>query len=129
MQALVTGAPKRLGRTIALTRPAAGYRVAVHYRTSRAEAEETSALLGGAPLIQGDQAKDPERIVAEAARALGGLDLLACSAARVERAPADEVSPAQFDAMLAPNQTGPIYLIQAALPHPRARRGSIVSLL
>ena len=59
MQALVTGAAKRLGRTIALTLYGAGYHVAVHYRASRAEAEETSALLGGAPLIQGDQAKDP----------------------------------------------------------------------
>src|SRR5438874_12883601 len=129
MQALVTGAPKRLGRTIALTRPAAGYRVAVHYRTSRAEAEETSALLGGAPLIQGDQAKDPQRIVAEAARALGGLDLLVCSAARFERAPADELPREQFEAMLASNLTGPFYLMQAALPHLRARRGSIVTLL
>ena len=129
MQALVTGAAKRLGRTIALTLHGAGYRVAVHYRTSRAEAEETSALLGGAPLIQGDQAKDPERIVAEAARALGGLDLLVCSAARFERAPADEVSREQFEAMLASNLTGPFYLMQAALPHLRARRGSIVTLL
>src|SRR5438309_6831329 len=129
MQALVTGAAKRLGRTIALTLHGAGYRVAVHYRTSRAEAEETSALLGGAPLTQGDQAKDPERIVAEAARALGGLDLLVCSAARFERAPADEVPREQFEAMLASNLTGPFYLMQAALPHLRARRGSIVTLL
>lgn len=129
MQALVTGAAKRLGRTIALTLHGAGYRVAVHYRTSRAEAEETSALLGGAPLIQGDQAKDPERIVAEAARALGGLDLLVCSAARFERAAADEVPREQFEAMLASNLIGPFYLMQAALPHLRARRGSIVTLL
>src|SRR5207302_4842178 len=129
MQALVTGAAKRLGRTIALTLQGAGYRVAVHYRSSRADAEETSALLGGAPLIQGDQAKDPERIVAEAARALGGLDLLVCSAARFERAPADELPREQFEAMLASNLTGPFYLMQAALPHLRARRGSIVTLL
>jgi len=126
MQALVTGAAKRLGRTIALTLHGAGYRVGVHYRTSRAEAEETSALLGGAPLIQGDQAKDPERIVAEAARALGGL---VCSAARFERAAADEVPREQFEAMLASNLIGPFYLMQAALPHLRARRGSIVTLL
>jgi len=50
--------------------------VAVHYRESKKEAEETAALLGGAPLIQGDQAGEPERIVREASRALGGLDLL-----------------------------------------------------
>src|SRR3989442_1689258 len=100
MQALVTGAAKRLGRTIALTLHGAGYRVAVHYRSSRAEAEQTAALMGGAPLIQGDQAKDPERIVHEAARALG-----------------------------ASNRAGPFSLLQAALPHLRARGGSIVTLL
>jgi len=129
MQALVTGAAKRLGRTIALTLQGAGYRVAVHYRSSRADAEQTAALLGGAPLIQGDQAKDPERIVHEAARALGGLDLLVCSAARFEKAPADQLPREQFEAMLASNLTGPFYLMQAALPHLRARRGSIVTLL
>src|SRR5438270_8590214 len=129
MQALVTRSAKRLGRTIALTLHGAGYRVAVHYRTSRAEAEETSALLGGAPLIQGDQAKDPERIVAEAARALGGLDLLVCSAARFERAPADQLPRDQFEAMLASDLTGPFYLMQAALPHLRAPLGAVVARL
>ena len=129
MQALVTGAAKRLGRAIAQTLHGAGYRVAVHYRTSRAEAEQTAALLGGAPLIQGDQAKDPERIVQEAARALGGLDLLVCSAARFERVPSEQLPRGQFEAMLSSNLTGPFYLMQAALPHLRARRGSIVTLL
>src|SRR5437764_8252514 len=129
MQALVTGAAKRLGRTIALTLHGAGYRVAVHYRSSRAEAEETSALLGGAPLIQGDQARDPERIVSEAARSLGGLDLLVCSAAHFEKVPSERLGRAQFEAMLATNLVGPFYLMQAALPHLRAARGNIVTVL
>jgi pteridine reductase len=89
MQALVTGAAKRLGRAIALELHRAGARVAVHYRESKKEAEEIAALLGGAPLIQGDQAREPERIVREASRALGGLDLLVCNAARFEQAPSD----------------------------------------
>src|SRR6267378_5220702 len=116
MQALVTGAAKRLGRAIALELHRAGARVAVHYRESKKEAEEIAALLGGAPLIQGDQAREPERIVREASRALGGLDLLVCNAA-------------QFEAMLDSNLTGPFYLMQAALPMLRASRGSIVTLL
>ncbi|TMB35885.1 MAG: SDR family oxidoreductase [Deltaproteobacteria bacterium] len=129
MQALVTGAAKRVGRAIALALHGAGYRVAVHYRTSRAEAEATSALLGGAPLIEGDQARDPERIVADAARALGGLDLLVCSAARFEKVPSERLGREQFEAMLATNLVGPFYLMQAALPHLRAARGSIVTVL
>ncbi|HTO99523.1 MAG TPA: SDR family oxidoreductase [Myxococcales bacterium] len=129
MQALVTGAARRLGKAIALELHRAGHRVAVHYRTSRAEAEETAALLGGAPLVQGDQAAEPERIVLEAAQALGGLDLLVCSAAQFEKAPAESLSRARFEAMLAADLTGPFLLMQAALPLLRASRGSIVTLL
>jgi pteridine reductase len=129
MQALVTGAARRLGRAIAVELHRAGHEVAVHYRTSRAEAEETAALLGGAPLVQGDQSLEPERIVREAARALGGLDLLVCSAAQFEKVAAESVPRSRFEAMLAANLTGPFYLMQAALPHLRAGRGSIVNLL
>jgi len=98
-------------------------------RESKKEAEETAALLGGAPLIQGDQAREPERIVREASHALGGLDLLVCSAARFEQAPSDQLPRAQFEGMLESNLTGPFYLMQAALPMLRASRGSIVTLL
>jgi NAD(P)-dependent dehydrogenase (short-subunit alcohol dehydrogenase family) len=41
--ALVTGAGKRLGREIALALARAGWRVAVHYRSSEAEALQTAA--------------------------------------------------------------------------------------
>lgn len=130
MQALVTGSARRLGRAIALGLGKAGFRVAVHYRSSRAEAEETARLLGGAPLIQGDQAKEPARIVAEAAKALGGLTLLVCNAAEFETAPSESLPREQFEAMLAANLTGPFYLMQAALPHlRRSGGGSMVTLL
>src|SRR5438105_4363602 len=100
-----------------------------HNRTPRAVSEVTSPLLGGAQLIQGDQARDPERIVSEAARSLGGLVLLVCSAAHFEKVPSERLGRAQFEAMLATNLVGPFYLMQAALPHLRAARGSIVTLL
>lgn len=129
MQALVTGAARRIGRAIALELHRRGHRVAVHYRESREEAEDTAAQLGGAPLVQGDQAREPERIVREAAEALGGLDLVVCSAAQFGKVPSDTVTRAQFDAMLAANLTGPFFLMQAALPYLRRSRGSIVTLL
>src|SRR5712691_5300732 len=128
-RALVTGAAARLGRAIALELGRAGARVAVHYRSSRAQAEETAKELGGAPLVEGDQTRDAARIVAESAAALGGLDLLVCSAAQFEKAPAESLSRERFEAMLAANLTGPFLLMQAALPHLRAARGSIVNLV
>ena len=130
MQALVTGSARRLGRAIALGLGKAGFRVAVHYRSSRAGAEETARLLGGAPLIEGDQAREPARIVAEAAKALGGLTLLVCNAAEIEKAPSESLPRERFEAMLSANLTGPFYLMQAALPHlRRGGGGSMVTLL
>lgn len=122
-RALVTGAGVRVGRAIALACAEAGADVAVHYRSSRVEAEETARLVRTAgrraPLVQGDQAitDGPERIVAEAAQALGGLDLLVLSASAFERVPAAALDRARFEAMLSSNLTGPFLLARAALPH------------
>lgn len=57
--ALITGAAKRLGRAMALELAGRGWSVAIHYNTSRGEAEQTSAdaLEAGAPaapLLQAD---------------------------------------------------------------------------
>ena len=132
-RALVTGAARKVGRAIALELGERGADVAVHFRSSRAEAEETASELVRlgvrAPLVQGDQAREPERIVRDAAAALGGLDLLICNAAEFEKAPAESLPRARFEAMLASNLTGPFLLMQAALPFLRAARGSIVTLL
>jgi pteridine reductase len=125
MQALVTGAAKSIGRSIALELQRRGARVAVHYRSSRKEAEE----IAGAVLVQGDQTKDPERIVREAVEKLGGLDLLVCNAAEFEKVPAAELSAERFAHMLQTNLIGPFRLMQAALPHLTTSKGSIVTLL
>jgi pteridine reductase len=129
MQALVTGAAHRIGRAIALELHNAGAKVAVHYRTLKDEAEKTAKMLGGAPLIHGDQTKDAERIVEEAAKKLRGLSLLVCSAARFGSGPSESVKREDFEQMLEANLTGPFLLMQAALPHLRKSHGSIVTLL
>jgi pteridine reductase len=128
-RALVTGAATRVGRAIAEELHLQGWRVAVHYNQSREQAGLVSKLLDNAPLVQGDQSQEPERIVAEATQALSGLDLLVCSAARFEKHASESLPREKFEAMLAVNLTGPFYLMQAALPHLRASRGSIVNLL
>jgi hypothetical protein len=80
--ALVTGGARRLGRAIALELAAAGASTAVHYNTSREEAEQTAAEIAGhgvqAAAFQADLADvaAAAELVEEAAAAMGSLDLL-----------------------------------------------------
>ena len=133
-RALVTGAGVRVGRAIALALGRAGADVAVHYRGSQAAAAQTATALVAmgrrAPLVQGDQATDggPEQIVAHAAAALGGLDLLVLSAAGFERVASVELGRGQFEAMLSANLTGPFLLARAAYPFLKPG-GAIVTVL
>jgi NAD(P)-dependent dehydrogenase (short-subunit alcohol dehydrogenase family) len=134
-RALVTGGAVRVGRAIALALAREGCDVAVHYRGSAQEAQETAreirALGVRAAVVQADQARpgEPERLVAEAAGALGGLDLVALSAAGFEKVPAVDLDRARFEAMIATNLTGPFLIARAAYPHLKANRGAIVSIV
>jgi pteridine reductase len=130
-RALVTGAAARVGRAIAVELARAGMNLAVHTRSTPADeaVEEIRALGVSATVVRGDQSVDAARIVADAAAALGGLDLLVCSAAAFGRAPAQELDRATFDAMIASNLTGPFFLMQAAYRHLRPSRGSLVNLV
>ena len=49
---LVTGAAKRIGRSIALRLAAEGARVAIHYNGSEREARATAEECGDAPIFQ-----------------------------------------------------------------------------
>ena len=79
---LVTGSARRIGRRIALDLAGDGWDVAVHCNTSIIEAEEVAGLITAmgrkAVIVRGDlsQAQVPERLIAEASQALGGLTCL-----------------------------------------------------
>ncbi|SKC36146.1 SDR family NAD(P)-dependent oxidoreductase [Okibacterium fritillariae] len=83
--ALVTGASRGIGRAIAIALAARGDRVAVHYGSSRADGEETLALLAGDGhvLVSGDLADaDQVRALMDAASdALGSIHTLVNNAA------------------------------------------------
>src|SRR5262249_25760197 len=80
-RALVTGGAIRLGRAIALALAERGMDVAIGYRHSRRDAQATVRQLAAsgarAVALRGDlaDARAAGRLVREAARALGGLDV------------------------------------------------------
>jgi 3-oxoacyl-[acyl-carrier protein] reductase/pteridine reductase len=84
---LVTGAAKRIGREIALRLAAEGARVAIHYSSSEADAEQTAADCGGAPLFRAnlESVSEIERMFGEIDARLGRIDGLVNNAARFTR--------------------------------------------
>lgn len=77
---LVTGASRGIGAAVARAFAAQGDRVALHYSTSRAAADEVFASLAGAGhVLVGGDLRDPNevrRMVDDAATALGRIDVL-----------------------------------------------------
>jgi NAD(P)-dependent dehydrogenase (short-subunit alcohol dehydrogenase family) len=132
-RALVTGGAVRLGRVIALALARAGMDVAIGYHRSASEARRTVRELeahGARAVALRADLGDPRatrRLVRDAGRALGGLDVLVNSAAVFPRTPLATTTPAQFDRILAVNLRGVFFACQAAATVMR-RGGHIVNI-
>jgi NAD(P)-dependent dehydrogenase (short-subunit alcohol dehydrogenase family) len=131
---LVTGAAKRIGRTIALALAQRGANVAITYLKSQSEAEGTvrdlAALDVDAFAVRCDL-RDPENIremVAEVVGELGQLDLLVNNAGVFESDALENISVGRWDEMFATNTRAPFLVAQAAYPHLRAARGRVVNI-
>jgi pteridine reductase len=134
--ALVTGAARRIGASIAKALHAAGYDLALHCRRSRGELDvliegfertrPRSTLALEADLADVD-ALAP--MVAAAHARYGRLDALVNNAAAFEPTPLGAARPQDWDALFAVNARAPFFLAQAAAPHLAARAGAIVNLL
>jgi NAD(P)-dependent dehydrogenase (short-subunit alcohol dehydrogenase family) len=131
---LVTGAAKRLGRTIALAAAENGADVAITYRESAREARaviEELALHGvEAVAVRCDvtDERSVREMVKEVARELGGIDVLVNNAANYETAEFDKITVAQWDAIFASNTRGPFLVSREALPYLKKRHGRIVNM-
>jgi len=118
--ALVTGAGRRVGRSLALALGSHGHDIAVHYHASRAAADETAALLArdgaGARLFGGDlgTAEAPGQLVEDVVAAMGRLDVVVNSAAVMARTPFGEITADAWDSVLHLNLRAPFLIAQAA---------------
>jgi 3-oxoacyl-[acyl-carrier protein] reductase len=128
--ALVTGGGRGIGRRIALELSDAGARVAVSART-RAQVEETAREAGGLAIEADVSDRDAvERMVAEAERELGPVDLLVANAgiALWERS-AWEIEPSEWWHVLGVNVLGVYLCCRTVIPGMLERgRGRIVNV-
>jgi 3-oxoacyl-[acyl-carrier protein] reductase/pteridine reductase len=132
--ALVTGGARRIGRAIALALAQAGADVAITWRTSRVEAEQTAReieLLGRRALAVECDVRSEASVrsaIASVIASFGRLDLVVNNAAVFDTAPVESISLAQWDAVFETNARGPFLVAREALPHLRAAHGRTVNI-
>lgn len=133
--ALVTGAAKRIGRSIALRLAADGAGIVVNYLSSRAEAEslvrEIESLGRKAIAVQGDVAlrADVQRLFEAVEERFGRLDILVNNAAIFFSAKFQELTEAQWDRIMNANLKSQFLCCQAAAPiMKRQGKGRIINL-
>lgn len=126
--ALITGG-KRIGAVVATELARGGADVALVYRSSRTEAEETSdairALGRRATVLRADLAEPDaaERVVSETVRQLGRLDVLVNMASIYRTKSFDDLDVADWDAQMAVDLRAVWLCARAAVPHMRRVRG------
>jgi 3-oxoacyl-[acyl-carrier protein] reductase len=133
---LVTGGSTGIGAAAAKAFGEAGGSVALHYNHSREEAEAVAASIrangGGCHLVHGDLTRrgEAKRVVEEAAKALGGLDVVVNNAGSLfKRTPFEELSDDLIDKVFDLNVRSVIAACQAAVPHlEKSGGGSIINV-
>ncbi len=132
---LVTGAGKRVGRVIAASFAERGAMVAVHYRSSKNEADaavsEIATKGGKARAFHADLESIPqiEAMVNEVVAAFGRIDVVVNSASIFYRKPIEEITERDWDTNLDTNLKAPFFLAKFAAVHMRRQgAGKIVNL-
>lgn len=124
-KALITGGDSGMGRAAAIAYAREGADVAINYLPAEEpDAREVIALIKAegrkAIAIPGDLREEAfcQRLVADAVRGLGGLDIVVSNAARQQANESIlDISTEEFDSTMKTNIYAPFWIIKAALPH------------
>lgn len=133
--AVITGAAKRIGRSIALRLAEDGAAVAVNYKTSKGEAESLVRELRDAgnkvSAIEADVSKrtEVEKMFADVEREFGRLDILVNNAGMFFPAKFENLTDDQWDRIMDTNLRSQFLCAQLAAPiMKRQGRGRIINL-
>jgi 3-oxoacyl-[acyl-carrier protein] reductase len=132
--AVVTGASKGIGASIAKHLAAEGASVVVNYASSKAGADkvvgEITAQGGKAIAVQGSVARkaDIERLFAETKKVFGQTDILVNNAGVYEFSPLEQISEESFHKQFDTNVLGLILTTQEALKHFNGDGGSVINI-
>jgi len=133
--ALITGASRGIGKSIALALAGAGCHVAVNYHQQSAAAESVVSsiqTLGRRAIpIQADVSlpADVDRLVSQTERDLGEIEILVNNAGIAQTKPIAEITLEDWDRILRVNLTSAFLVTQRVLPNMRKRRwGRIINL-
>jgi NAD(P)-dependent dehydrogenase (short-subunit alcohol dehydrogenase family) len=124
-KALITGGDSGMGRAAAIAFAREGADVAINYfPTEEPDAREVVELIEQAgrkaAAIPGDLREEAfcVQLVEEAARQLGGLDIVVCNAARQQtRKSIRDITTEDFDATMKTNIYAPFWIIKQAMNH------------
>jgi 3-oxoacyl-[acyl-carrier protein] reductase len=132
--AVVTGASKGIGASIAKHLAAEGASVVVNYASSKTGADkvvaEITAAGGKAVAVQGDVSKkaDIDRLFVETKKAYGQLDVLVNNAGIYEFAPLEQISEEHFHKQFNLNVLGLLLTTQEAVKYFGPAGGSVINL-
>lgn len=134
--ALVTGAARRIGREIAISLACDGWRVAVHYRNSRAEADAVVAEIvasgGRAHALEADLGNLDaiKRLVGNCTEVLGAPTCLINNASEFHLDTIGSLRPEMWDLHLDINLKAPVFLAQAMVARlPPDADGNIINII